>query len=78
MSTTVLPNLESLHTEDPPGDEDTEDVQCDSLRLFSQEPSITVITDLHQRLIDIDEEVGDDELEGLKFLCRDHIPGMIS
>ncbi|XP_060560660.1 caspase-8-like [Ruditapes philippinarum] len=74
MSATVLPNLESLHTEDPPGDEDTEDVQCDSLRLFSQEPSITAITDLHQRLIDIDEEVGDDELEGLKFLCRDHIP----
>ncbi|XP_053385490.1 caspase-8-like [Mercenaria mercenaria] len=70
MSTTVLPSQASLQQEVACVNDDTEDVQCDSLRVDNNR---TGLSDLHQCLIDIDEEVGEEELEGFKFLCRDHI-----
>lgn len=67
MSTAVLQNKADIY-EEKKADDDTEDVQCDSFRY-----DIPPMLDLHQALIDIDEELGEEEIEALKFLCRDHI-----
>ncbi|XP_052812845.1 caspase-8-like [Mya arenaria] len=50
------------------------DIQADSLGR-NDDGSIPSLSDadLHQRLVAVDDEIGTGDLEGLKFLCRDHL-----
>ena len=55
------------------------DLEIDSIRALQQNPPYprSDEEELHSQLIDINEELLSEELEVLKFLCYDLLPGNI-
>jgi len=52
------------------------DIQADSLgRNDDGSVPLMSTSDLHQMLVAIDDEIGGEELQALKFMCRDYISG---
>jgi len=72
MTTVTIRDPGRNKEENIPMDED-DDVHTDSIG--QHEVSPMALEDFHQHLIDIDDELCSDELEALKFLCRDYIAG---
>lgn len=55
-------------------DDNLGDIRMDSVGFNDPQPMD--LNEFHQRLINIDDDMGADEFEALKFLCRDHMAGL--